>query len=260
MQAEGINIDAITIQNEPLFGGNNPSMVMHAEQQAEFIKQSLGPAFEKYSIKTKILIYDHNPDRPDYPLEILLDEQARQYVDGSAFHMYAGRVEALSLVHDAHPDKNIYFTEYWTGAHGTLKADLVYHIKTLIIGGTRNWARNVLEWNLAADSKWKPHTPGGCSNCLGALTIDGDKVLSPRNPSYYIIAHAAKFIRPNSVRIGTNVVLNLPNVAFQRSDDRRQVLVVLNEHDRNPMTFFIRCNDYVFETSLNASSVGTYIY
>ncbi len=92
------------------------------------------------------------------------------------------------------------------------------------------------------------------------MTIDGDKVLSPRNPSYYIIAHAAKFIRPNSVRIGTNVVLNLPNVAFQRSDDRRQVLIVLNEHDRNPMTFLIRCNGHVFETTLNASSVGTYIY
>jgi glucosylceramidase len=95
MQAEGINIDALTIQNEPLFGGNNPSMVMHAAQEAEFIKRSLGPTFEKYSIKTKIIIYDHNPNRPDYPLEILLDEQARQYVDGSAFHMYAGRVEAL---------------------------------------------------------------------------------------------------------------------------------------------------------------------
>ena len=98
MKGEGINIDAITIQNEALYGGNNPSMVMQAEEQVQFIKQSLGPAFRGKEIATKIFIYDDNPDRPDYPLTILADREARDYVDGSAFHMYAGRIETLSLV------------------------------------------------------------------------------------------------------------------------------------------------------------------
>jgi glucosylceramidase len=260
MQKEGINIDVITIQNEPLSGTNNPSMVMHAEQQAQFIKQSLGPAFRQNSIKTKILIYDHNPNRPDYSLIVLQDREAKQYIDGSAFHLYGGPIEALSLVHDAHPDKNIYFTERGTNAPEDLKDDLVWHVKMLIVGATRNWARTVLEWNLAADRQFKPHTPGGCSNCLGALTIDGNEVLSPRNPSYYIVAHAAKFIRPNSVRIGSSLVLGLPNVAFQRHEDGRRVLVVVNENDRRQITFEIQCNGQVFTTSLNGSSVGTYIW
>ena len=142
MKAEGINIDAITIQNEALYGGNNPSMVMHAKEQAEFIKSSLGPAFRLNEIATKIFIYDHNPDRPDYPLTILADPEARNYVDGSAFHMYAGRIETLSLVHAAHPDKNIYFTEEWIAAPGNLKSDLAWHVKTLIVGATRNWGEN----------------------------------------------------------------------------------------------------------------------
>ncbi|MEI9806530.1 MAG: hypothetical protein WDO16_00900 [Bacteroidota bacterium] len=43
MQAKGITIDAVTIQNEPQHGGNNPSMVMSAAQQVEFIKTNLGP-------------------------------------------------------------------------------------------------------------------------------------------------------------------------------------------------------------------------
>ncbi|CAF0823589.1 unnamed protein product [Rotaria sordida] len=259
MKKEGIIIDAITIQNEPLHPGNNPSLLMLDMFQALFIKQSLGPTFRKHSINTKIIIYDHNADRPDYPITILKDSDARQYIDGSAFHLYGGTINALSFVHDRFPDKNLYFTEQWVGAPGNLKGDLVWHVKTLIVGATRNWARTVLEWNLAADQNLKPHTPGGCTLCLGALTIDNNEVLSPRNPAYYIIAHAAKFVRPNSIRIGSNVVSGLPNVAFQRQDDKRKVLVVVNENNSGKQTFQIQCNGKVYNTSLNGGSVGTYI-
>ena len=259
MKGEGIHIHAITIQNEPLYGGNNPSMVMHAEDQTEFIKKNLGPAFQKYSIDTKIWIYDHNPDRPDYALTVLADQEARQYVDGSAFHMYAGSIDVLSLIHAVHPDKNLYFTEQWVGAPGNLKSDLAWHIKTLIVGATRNWARNVIEWNLASDSKWEPHTPGGCDNCLGALTIDGNLIHSPRNPSYYIIAHAAKFVRPDSIRIGSNIVNGLANVAFQRQDDQQKVLIILNENAQ-PTTIQIHSDGKNYSVQLNGGAVGTFIW
>lgn len=259
MQAEGITIDAITIQNEPLYGGNNPSMVMHARQQADFIKKSLGPAFEKYSIKTKIIIYDHNPDRPDYPIEVLRDADARKYVDGSAFHMYAGSIKALSLVHDAHPDKNIYFTEQWVGAPGNIAVDTIWHVKTLTIGATRNWAKSVLEWNLANGARWEPHTPRGCDNCLGAITVDQGKILYPRNPAYYTMAHGAKFVRPNSTRIDSTNFDNLNNVAFQRSDGKI-ILIVVNDNQKQSISFSIKLNNTLFHTSLNSSSVGTFIY
>src|SRR5262249_1281398 len=115
MKMEGIAIDAITVQNEPLHPGNNPSMYMEAADQAEFIKRHLGPAFKKAGLGTKIIVYDHNCDRPDYPISILNDPEAKPYVDGSAFHLYRGNIEALSQVHNAHPDKHLYFTEQWIG-------------------------------------------------------------------------------------------------------------------------------------------------
>ncbi|CAF1139467.1 unnamed protein product [Adineta steineri] len=259
MKKEGITIDAITIQNEPLHPGNNPSLLMIATVQAQFIKQSLGPIFRKHSMNTKIIVYDHNADHPDYPVTIFKDHDAKQYVDGSAFHLYAGSIDALSTVHEQFPDKNLYFTEQWVGAPGNLKGDLVWHVKNLIVGATRNWARTVLEWNVAANSKLEPHTPGGCTQCLGALTIDGNQILSPRNPAYYIIAHAAKFVRPNSIRIGSNIVSGLPNVAFQRDNDMKKVLVVVNENNSGKQTFQIQCDDKIYNTSLNGGSVGTYI-
>ena len=107
MEGFGIKINAITPQNEPLHPGNNPSMLMTAEQQTEFIKKHLGPAFKKAEIKTKIIIYDHNCDKPEYPIEVLSDAGAREFIDGSAFHLYAGNITALTRLHDAFPDKNV---------------------------------------------------------------------------------------------------------------------------------------------------------
>lgn len=257
MKAEGIRIDAITVQNEPLHPGNNPSMLMLAPDQAEFIKSHLGPAFRAAGIDTKIILYDHNADRPDYPISILNDPEARKYVDGSAFHLYGGKIEALTEVHNAYPDKNIYFTEQWVGAPGNFRRDMAHHIKDLIIGATRNWSRNVLEWNLAADPRQNPHTDrGGCDRCLGAITIDGNKVT--RNPAYYIIAHAAKHVRPGSVRIASNLPEGLPNVAFKAPGGRR-VLVVLNSNQA-AQAFNIRFHGKMATVTLPGGAVGTYVW
>ena len=98
MKAQGIPIDAITIQNEPLHPGNTPSMYMEARDQATFIKSALGPAFESAGLTTKIILYDHNADKPEYPMSILADPESYKYVDGSAFHLYGGNISALSTV------------------------------------------------------------------------------------------------------------------------------------------------------------------
>ena len=257
MQKAGIRIDAITVQNEPLHPGNEPSMLMPATEQAAFIKSALGPAFRQAALPTKIIIYDHNADKPEYPISILNDPDARKYIDGSAFHLYAGKIEALSQVHAAYPDKNLYFTEQWVGAPGDFIKDIPGHVGNLIIGATRNWAKTVIEWNLASDPSYQPHTDrGGCDRCLGAITIDGDKVT--RNPAYYIIAHAAKFVRPGSVRIASNADDSLPNVAF-RTPSGKVVLIVLN-NGTVPQTFAIDYEGRKFKGQLNAGVVATYVW
>jgi len=255
MKSHGITIDALTIQNEPLNPKNNPSMVMEASEQAEFIAGSLGPALEAAKLKTKIILYDHNADRPDYPITVLDDKKAAKYVDGSAFHLYGGKIDALSKVHDAHPDKNLYFTEQWVGSPGNLKNELKFHIKEIIIGATRNWSRNVIEWNLAADQNQEPHTPGGCTRCLGAVTISGDAVI--RNPAYYIIAHAAKFVRPGSKRVESNLLPGLPNVAFV-TPTGKTVVIVYNDGDTDK-AFGIKNGKKILTTSLNPGAVSTYV-
>lgn len=256
MKAAGIPIVAITPQNEPLHPGNNPSLKMLAEEQRDFIKNHLGPAFAAANIHTKIVVYDHNCDRPDYPLTILADTAAARYVHGSAFHLYAGDISALTTVHEAAPDKAIYFTEQWTGSKETFDNNLRWHIKNVIIGAMRNYSRTALEWNLANDTAYQPHTPGGCTQCKGAFTIHGNDV--KRNVAYYIIAHASRFVPAGAIRIGSNSEGNFHSVAFKRPDGRT-VVIVLNDNNTET-SFNLRYQNKQAVAVLPAASVGTYIF
>ena len=257
MGKRGFTIDALTIQNEPLHPGNNPSLLMLPEQQARFIGQQLGPAFQQAGIQTKIIVYDHNADRPDYPITVLSDPLANPFIDGSAFHLYGGQIEALSEVHRAFPDKHLYFTEQWVGSPGNMEGDIAWHVKNLLIGAPRNWAKTVLEWNISSNPSLKPHTDrGGCDRCLGAITIDGDAIT--RNPAYYVIAHASKLVDPGSYRIGSSTAEGLSNVAFLRADGK-QVLIVHNDSKANKQ-FEIRSGNQHFKASLPAGATGTWLW
>jgi glucosylceramidase len=255
MKLKGITVDAITIQNEPLHPGNNPSMYMPATQQANFIKNNLGPAFQTAGITTKIIIYDHNCNKPEYPIAILNDPEAKKYIDGSAFHLYEGDISALSSVQMLHPDKNLYFTEQWTGAKGTFNGDLQWHIKNVIIGSMRNWSKVALEWNLANDGGYNPHTPGGCTECKGAITFDG---VTNRNVAYYIIAHASKFVPPGSVRIASNQAGSIYNVAFITASGKK-ILIALNDGTASA-NFNIKYKGMIAAASLPAGAVATYVW
>lgn len=107
MEVHGITVNALTVQNEPLRSTNTPSMFWFAWEQADFVKNHLGPKFRKAGLDTKIIVFDHNCDRPDYALAIYDDPEAAQYVSGAAFHHYAGDMSAMTYVHEARPDKDI---------------------------------------------------------------------------------------------------------------------------------------------------------
>ncbi len=256
MQAQGIDIDYLTVQNEPLHEGNNPSMGMSAQEQAIFVKDHLGPAMAASGLNVKLIAYDHNADNIDYPISVLNDEAAAAYLDGSAFHLYGGSIDALTQVHNAHPDKNIYFTEQWYNAQGDFMGDFQWHMRNVVIGSMRNWSRAVIEWNLSSNPALQPRTPGGCTLCLGAITIDGDTV--QRNAGYYVIAHASKYVRPGSSYLPTETEGLLQSAAFL-TPNNKVVLIVLNDDSRR-QEFNVREGENTFSTSLASGAAATLVW
>ncbi|MFZ4454954.1 MAG: glycoside hydrolase family 30 beta sandwich domain-containing protein [Bacteroidales bacterium] len=221
MKAEGIDIWAITPQNEPLHQGNDPSMGMSSTEQINYINSYLGPTMKNAGYSgIKIIAYDHNCDNTAYPIDVCNNST---YVDGSAFHLYAGNISALTTVKNA-TNKNVYFTEQYTGVGGSFSGDLGWHLQNVVTGAANNWAKAIVEWNLAGNANAGPHTASGCSTCLGAITINNSTTFT-RNVSYYIIGQISKFVKPGAVRIYSLSSSSSVSIsAFKNSDGSTSLL------------------------------------
>jgi len=259
--AEGVPIYAITVQNEPHFEPENyPGMRLDPAARARFAGEHLGPLFARTGIRTRILDWDHNWDEPNSPLQVLADSTARRFVSGVAWHCYGGEVATQSVVRDAYPDKDVFFTECSGGAWAPRFADnLVWTVRNLIIGATRNWARGVLMWNLALDEEHGPHL-GGCGDCRGIVTINSSTGAVTRNEEYYAFAHASRFVRPGARRIASSsAVEGLESVAFRNADDGSKALIVVNTNP-DEKAFIVRVSGRSVRYAVPAGAVVTLVW
>ncbi|MFZ4465110.1 MAG: glycoside hydrolase family 30 protein, partial [Bacteroidales bacterium] len=260
MKSEGFDIEAITIQNEPLNRGNSASLFMTWQEQRDFIKTALGPAFEKAGIKTKIIVFDHNwdydvnkeecADQIDYPVRIYEDAEAAKYIDGAAYHAYGGEVAEMKDIHNKRPDKNLYFTEMSIGLWGsgyTFEGDFMWNMREVCLGTINNYCKAVIMWNFMLDDKHAPFRPGGCDICLGCIDISSaDYATMTFNSHYYTMAHLSKVIQPGAFRIGSsgNSSQGLYYAAFSNPDGS-YAIVIQNDTDK-PMPVTIACDGKSF--------------
>ena len=231
-QAEGIPIFAVTMQNEPLHVPHDyPGLGMMAREQTAFLRDHLGPAFQKTGLTTKILIFDHNWDLIDYPIAVLNDSNAARFAGGIATHCYGGSSTAQDELHQRFPSKEIWMTECSGG--DWQKGKILQQQVQLLINVTRHWAKSVILWNLALNQNHEPYL-GGCTTCRGEIVVD--ESTSPAQvrttPDYTALGHASKFVEPGARRIESNTFGpgSLEDVAFQNPDGSI-VLLVLNSSD-----------------------------
>lgn len=247
MEAEGFDIYAMTIQNEPLNHGNSMSLYMTWQEQRDFIKTALGPAFEKAGIDTKILVFDHNynydnvSDQSKYPLNIFADPEASKYVAGSAWHNYGGTPLELTDIVKSAPDKEIYFTESSIGEWGySFEGNVLSDFKSIFLQTLERGNKGVTLWNFVLDENNSPYRKGGCSTCYGVLEIDSTTgKIKGRNSHYYDIAHTSKVIKPGAVRIGTNgyTTGNVTYQAYQNPDGSYGVIILNENSDSKELVF-----------------------
>lgn len=263
---EGITIDAISLQNEPHHQINTyPTMYMEWDEQNKIIKNYLGPKFKAANISTKILIWDHNFDGVDYPINILNDAETRKYVSGAAFHGYGGTPANLDRLTAAYPDVSIYFTEQSGGGWNTDDpiGNMLYYMKAMLMPTINKGSKNFLMWNLALNSSSGPVTVagGGCENCRGVVTIKNASTYSV-NEEYYLLGHFSKFIKAGAHRINYSLTGTKPSnmeISTFMNPDKSKVVVVLNQTG-SKQKFSVSSSNRRFTYELADQSVATFVY
>jgi len=261
-EAAGVPVASVTVQNEPHYmPAGYAGMGMESDQEAAFVGHDLGPAFAAANLPTKIIVWDHNWDEAYYPIEVESDPTAAPYIDGSAFHCYAGTPDAQTTTHEAHPDKAVYFTECTdTTAYTNFGQNLQYDLQNLVIGGMRDWSSAVIRWNIALDDQFGPNTGGGCTTCTGVVTVNHATGAVTYNEDYYALGHASKFVFPGAYRIASTDLSGsgLANVAF-RNPDGSKALLVTNSGGASA-TFTVRWGGATFPYTLPAGAVATFTW
>ena len=236
MNRNGFEIESITPQNEPLHDGNSASTYMAWDHQRNFIRDHLGPAIQEAGLSTKIWIYDHNFDVPDFAINIYKDKETSKYIDGSAWHAYGGSYTSLSKVVNAAPDKNIYFTEQSIGTWCPNFGDnLLWHIREVCLGTFSYNCRAVVLWNFMLDINRGPNRPGGCTTCYGFVDCDGTFSYSglTYRSHWYIIGHLSKVIERGAYRIkSTSSGTTLKSCSFENPDGTLS-MVLLNDGEQS---------------------------
>ena len=224
-QKEGIEIYAVTPQNEPLHQTSNyPSMLMSALVQAGFIHE-LKTQLIKDNWDVKILGFDHNFKDIGYPKTLLNSKLSRETMDGLAFHCYDGDVSSLN--DEAFDGVDLYITECSGGRWATnFTSNLLWNMENLLIGGLNQNVKGVMLWNLVLDENDGP-TNGGCMNCRGVLTKTAHGY--QKNVEYYALGHFSKFYQTGAKRIETTSSnVNILATSF-KNPDGSIVLVAANK-------------------------------
>jgi len=260
-QAAGVPVWALSVQNEPLYAPPTYSgMQMLAAEQAAFFGEALGPAMAAAGLKTKVMAYDHNWDRPDYPETVLKDAKAGALAAGTAWHHYGGDPSVMTKNHEEFPQKDQWVTE---SSGGTWQKGNVFAEEAAeLIAVTRNWARGYVLWALATDQNHGP-VVGGCDTCRGLVTID---LSDPAKPvvkpelDYYVLGQASRFLLPGAVRIASDepAATKLKDVAF-RNPNGTVVLYTLNDSDSS-QDLRIGFHGKTVAATLRAGAVGTFVW
>jgi glucosylceramidase len=208
-KAAGVEIDAVTVQNEVDTDqdGRMPACLWGQEYEIEFVKSHLGPLFRKEGVDTKIWVLDHNYNLWGRAIDELSDAGLCEFVDGIAWHGYMGDATAMTRVHDAFPQKNAYWTEGGPDINAPdYQTDWTHWAQTFN-GVANNWARSITAWNIALDEQGKPNV--GPFPCGGLVTIDnatgGERTHRvTRSGQYWAFAHFSRHVQRGARVIAAN--------------------------------------------------------
>ena len=265
--AAGVTVDYISLQNEPLYVPTNyPGMCMPAvlsssdcptsqTNQATALFSYVAPALTAAGLKTKVLVYDHNWDRPDYP-ENVLSNQSLSQIAGVAWHGYASTPGAMTPIQNMFSGVGTYETEHSGLITNSDQTRLDFEEITQCM---RNWARAYVKWSLALDENNGPHM-GGCSTCTPIVTVNSASGDITYGSEYYTLGNFSKYVLPGANRIYSSNAAGIVTAAFVNpAPDSSRVLVAFNDSSQ-PQTFQLQWGTQSFTYTLPSLAGATFTW
>ncbi|MGB6429079.1 MAG: carbohydrate-binding protein [Candidatus Acidiferrales bacterium] len=265
--AAGVNVDYISLQNEPLYIPTNyPGMCMPAvlsstdcptsqTNQATALFSYVAPALTAAGLNTKVLVYDHNWDRPDYPENVLSNQNLSQ-IAGVAWHGYASTPGAMTPIQNMFPSVGTYETEHSGLITNSDQTRLDFEEITQCM---RNWARAYVKWSLALDENNGPHT-GGCSTCTSIVTVNSTSGNITYGSEYYTMGNFSKYVLPGANRIYSSDAAGMVTLAFVNPPpDNSRIVVAFNDSSQT-QTFQVQWGAQSFSYTLPSLAGATFTW
>lgn len=256
-QLQGIGIDYIGLQNEPLnVPADYPGMGMDDSTQTVVLRDFVLPALAANQLTNRVLVFDHNWDSSYYPETVLSDPTiaASSQVAGTAWHGYGGTPGVMLAVQSQFANRGNYETEHsgggWVGDQIRADFEEIIHVM-------RSWGRCYVKWNLAGDENDGPHD-GGCSDCTPLVTVNSSSGQTSYTPDFYTLGHFSKFVLPGAYRIYSANTVGIINAAFLNPDGSK-VLVAFND-TTGSIAFRVQWGAQSFSYSLAAYAGATFTW
>ena len=265
---EGIPVWGVTIQNEPMATQRWESCIYTAEEERDFLKNNLGPAFDRAGYGGKnIVVWDHNRDMISHRANTIFeDPEASKYAWGIGFHWYEtwtggeAKYDNLKNIKESFPTKNLLFTEGcqegFDADHYERWSNAERYGNSMINdfnSGTVGWT----DWNILLNENGGPnHVQNFCFAPIHADTQNNTLIYTP---TYYYIGHFSKFIEPGAKRVSTTVSRStLESTSFQNPDGQI-VTVVMNKTDQTT-PFKLIVDDVEVSLEIAAHAMHTILY
>ncbi len=275
----GIDVYALSIQNETQ---NNPkweAATWSTDAVIDFIGNHLGPTLENNHLDSQILIWDwdkgndpmHHDGFVKFNTNVLNNANARKYIDGIAFHWYAGDLwhemegvpmwsedfYSLDEVKSQFSDIHLYATEAcqekgpWFGSFDPADR-YIYDILNDFEHGTESW----IDWNLVLDKDGGP-TQGVVNQCHAPIMLDQNNKICYQ-PSYYILKQISRTVQPGTVSIKTTTDTDIAKTAV--IDDHGIISVMLGNVTDEEKNITLVDDDRSVDVTLKPHSLTTVKY
>ncbi len=258
---EGININYLTVQNEPNAVQIWESCIYSPEEEISFAINNLFPALKANNLNTKIVILDHNKEKLfTRAINELTNNKALEAISGIAFHYYTGDYfENILLTHEAFPGKLLIHTEGCTGfsnfnpTHEVHNAEIYGHE---IIGDLNSGTNAYIDWNILLDNKGGPnHKKNFCNS---PIMLNSNKLDYIKNLTFYYIGHFSKYIKPGAKRIAFSKYTDNIEVTSFINIDNSIAIVLMNKTDSN-YEYNLCINDIVIHDNLDSHAIVSYL-